>query len=180
MSVEKLVGEGSLAGPGRQAKRFWLACALVAALAVLLVSNSAYEAVAGPGSLSADERNVAALAGVDAVLDGASDDPFALASELPSRFETELFSLSGMDDARCSPDLRLLGYSQPGSAEDALRALAEKLEGKGWEVIPSEQALCRSFSKTDGTYRWAFASAAQVGGSASVVVQWSGVQGGDK
>lgn len=180
MSVEKLVGEGGLSGPRRQVKRFWLASALVAALAVLLVSNGAYEAVAGQGPSSADARSAAALAGVDAVLDGVSDDPFALASELPSQFETELFSLSGMDDARCSPDLRLLGYSQPGSAEDALRALTEKLEGKGWEAIPSEQALCRSFSKADGTYRWAFASAAQVGDSVSVVVQWSGVQGGGR
>lgn len=178
MNMTKLAWRRSCGGLERQAKRFLLACAAVAALAMLLAASSAYEATAGQSVSPDGARNAAALVSIDAVLDDVVENPFAPSDELLRPFEAELFSLPSMSGVQCSSDLRLLGYSQSGGAEDALNALTEKLKGKGWEVVSSDQALCRSFSKGSGTYRWVFASAAQVGDSASVVVQWSTAQGG--
>lgn len=177
MNRENAAEKCSLNNFGRQTKRCLLSCIVIAALAALLAANGVYEAAAGQNASPATARSAAALASIDAVLDDGAKNLFALPEEMPPLFEAEMFSLSDVDDAQLSSDLHLLGYSQLGGAEDALDALTEKLKEKGWESTASDQALCRSFSKGSGMYRWAYAFAAQVGGSASVVVQWSAVEG---
>lgn len=161
-----------------RAKRFRLACVIVSAAAVVLVVCSVFEASArsdGPGEAAA----AVAEAGFDAVVSGDERTAFALPANESSLFEDELFSVSSMGGAYWSSSAQLVSWCEKGSVEEALAALEGRLAAKGWAGVSSESSSCRSFVKNEGAYRWAFASAVQVGEETSVVLQWSGTEDGD-
>lgn len=160
-----------------QAKRFRLACAIVGAAAAALVACSAFEASArsnGPGEAAA----AVAEAGFDAVVSGGERTAFALPAHEPALFEDELFDVSSMSGAYWSSNAQLVSWCEKGSVEETLAALEGRLVAKGWVGVFSDSSSCRSFVKSEGAYRWAFASAAQVGEETSVVLQWSGTKDG--
>lgn len=175
MSVVELKGQAQVAVCACQARRLRLACAIVGLAAVALVVCGAFEASAR-SNVTADGAAALSAAGFDGVM--GAGDAFALPASVPTSFEEELFSVSSLDCVMWSEGSRLVGWCQEGEAEQVLDALAARLAGKGWSCVSSGDFPCRSFSKSYGVYRWAFASASQVGGETSVVLQWASVEGG--
>ena len=159
-----------------QARRFRLACVVVGAVAALLIACSVLEASAQCGAVGGAAAAVSA-ASFDAAM-GGENDAFAAPASVPESFEEEFFPLSGLGGARWSSDECVVGWCEQGTADEALSKLADQLAAKGWVTVASSNAACRSFSKSGGVYRWAFASAAQVGGESSVVLQWSSAEEG--
>ena len=119
-----------------------------------------------------------AEAGFDAVVSGGERTAFALPAHEPALFEDELFDVSSMSGAYWSSNAQLVSWCEKGSVEETLAALEGRLVAKGWVGVSSDSSSCRSFVKSEGAYRWAFASAAQVGEETSVVLQWSGTKDG--
>ena len=95
------------------------------------------------------------------------------APALPLGFADEVLAVAGRDEARVDEQARVVGFSVAGADEDAFLSLADELEGNGWMRIESGSATCGSFSKSGGSYRWAFVSCVQVGEWTSVVVQYA-------
>lgn len=111
-------------------------------------------------------------------MSGGERTAFALPEHEPALFEGELFDVSSMSGAYWSSDAQLVSWCEKGSVEETLAALEGRLVAKGWVGVSSDSFSCRSFVKSEGAYRWAFASAAQVGEETSVVLQWSGTKDG--
>ena len=177
MRIVGLLNGCAHGGVARQEIRFRRACVAVGLAVALLAALSTAEASARQKGAAGDAQAAVSSAGFDAVMRFDSAGSFTLPGDM-SAFESEFFPLEGVQDIRCSLDAHILGYSQQGNVKDVLDALSESLENVGWARVRSESSSCRSFSKSAGTYRWAFVSAAQVGESVSVVVQWSDEEGG--
>lgn len=171
MSDVRLEGKERAAAAADQAKRCRLACAVVGFAAAVLVACGALEASAR-GDVAAEASVAASAASFDAVMDG-EEVAFALPECIPKEFSEELFDPRCANGVHWSADSQLVGWCEEGSAEESLAALADQLAQKGWSEVPSNVSSCRSFSKSSGEYRWAFASAAQIGQQASIVLQWS-------
>ena len=67
----------------------------------------------------------------------------------------------------------VVGFVVATAADEAYARVRDGMVAKGWAAVESGQARCGSFAKSDGAYRWAFASCTEAGGLTSVVVQYA-------
>ncbi len=157
--------------------RLVCACVIVAAIFVLVGASRAVGELTG----SAAEYIAAATSptvGYEAVMQDARDTYEQVADTSDGVLSEELVSISGRSGARFDESAQVAGWLCEGSVADVLTQVQEEFERKGWASCEnnqeeSNQEGCLSFSKSQGTYRWAFVTGTQVGSSVSVVVRYA-------
>ena len=152
--------------PQSQARRFGLACALVAcALAAIPLSDAIQPYVTGVGE-------AAELLGDDDEAQGGSSsaDVDDASAESRAQFEEEVCELSGLADVRTNEDCSTVGFSLAMSTDAAFSQIAEELEAHGWLSVESGSSSMGSFVKEEGELTWLFLNCYGIGGETCVVV----------
>ncbi len=169
MSARPRAGGGDAAGVQR--RRLIAACLSVACLLVVLgVSGVVQRGVSG--GAARDGPNAAQQAGFPAVMGVANGVTYAAQPEaVASAFSDELPPFFGREDVLLDESSSLAAYLVAGNAADAASDLAGRMEACGWIRVQSGSEAFETFRKDGGTYRWAFASYAEIEDQVRVTIQ---------
>lgn len=92
------------------------------------------------------------------------------APAVPEGFEREVVALAGRSEVRAAAQGEVVGYVESMSADQAFSRLSDELAGKGWVAVDGGEATCGTFLKSEGRFRWLFATCTQAGDAAAVVL----------
>lgn len=88
----------------------------------------------------------------------------------PEGFAQEVFD---PDDLGCSAVVSspgTVGLVCCGTRDGVLQRIADLMEANGWRTADDANALCTTFVKSQGTYRWAYVTCSEISGTVSVTV----------
>jgi hypothetical protein len=90
---------------------------------------------------------------------------------LPTYYEQEAYLPDSYYDVRVSDKENVIGFLSKEPCATVFEACSNQMLAKGWTEVPSGQAYCSTFLKTEGIYRWALISCSDVSGDSSIVVE---------
>lgn len=140
-------------------------CLLVLAASGLLGSFRGSRSVTG--ELSA--WSLAASAGEDT--QGVDSLVSSFEADVPSWFESELFSVDDAEESLASADGRVWGFVVEGDPASCFYELSSQMAEHGWSWAESGVEACATFVREEGGVRWALVSCSSVGDETAVVVQ---------
>lgn len=109
---------------------------------------------------------------VAAIVSLAGQETGAGASRLPAGFEDEVLAASGFADVLVDMQANVVGWTCRGSSPEVFALVRRDLQAHGWHAVDSGSVCGGTFFKEEGEYRWVYVMCYQVGGSASVVLQY--------
>ena len=144
---------------------------LVACLVLATAASGAIERAsprpASPGASGAIEQ-----AGFSAVMGASDAAAYAVGADVASSaFSGELPTLVGEEDVLLDEASSIVAYLTWGTAKTAASDLGARMESGGWARVSSGSEAFETFRKEGGTYRWAFAAYAEIGGRVRVTIQ---------
>lgn len=89
---------------------------------------------------------------------------------VPEGFAQEVFD---PDDLGCSEVVSspgTVGLVCCGTRDRVLQRVAGLMEVNGWRTADDASVLCRTFVKSQGTYRWAYITCSEISGTVSITV----------
>lgn len=165
-----MISEGGAARDASQAKRLRRALVLIAAGMFVVLASGAVGFLRGtlPGTGESVSRSeILSAEGAVRVVESKTS---AFAADVPSWFETELFSV---DAAECfaGADETVWGFIVGGGSAACFADVCSQMEERGWSRVESGLEDCVSFVREEGEARWALVSCSSAGGSTTIVVQ---------
>lgn len=91
-------------------------------------------------------------------------------NRVPEGFAREVFD---PDDLGCSAVVSspgTVGMVCCGTRAEVLRRIAQLMEANGWVAVDDADALCGTFVKSQGAYRWAYITCSEISRTASITV----------